>query len=889
MDIFNQALEMPEEERGAHIRRACAGDAELAAEVSSLITSHDEDPEFLDRPVARVQDVMETSDEEVEPLQLDRYRVVRLLGRGGMGDVYLAMEERGEVRRPVAVKVIRRGMDTDEVLRRFRTEERILATLRHPNIAQLLDGGATGDGRPYLVMEFIEGRPIDVFCDEAGLDLDERLRLFVRVCDAVQHAHRNLVVHRDLKPANILVTESGDPKLLDFGIGKLLDPDDGSFQATRTGHRLLTPAFASPEQVRGEVASASSDVYQLGVLLYVLLTGHRPHGDGETSASAVERAVLQQEPPRPSAVVDTSAPGGRRLRRRLGGDLDTIVLTALRKEPERRYLSAAALAEDLGRHLRRVPIRARPDTFGYRAGKFLRRNRLTVAAAAVVALALAGAGANTVSQSRRVARERDEALEVRNFLLEMFGSTAPDQATGDTVTARQLLDVQAANVDAAYGDRPRLQARMLGVLAEGYDRLGLLDEAEPLVRRSLDLRLEAMGEGEQETADSRALLGWILHEKGETAQGRDLLRQAVATMRAVVPLNEPALARALNDLGVTEEALGEYDDAEALYDEALERRRRLYGARHRAVAVTASNLSVIRYRRADYTGAVQLGEEALHAMRAAVGPDHQRSLLIQSNLAAMKMAMWDVDGAEAEYRDLVERQVRLRGPEDLQTLRFRSNLGAAVESQQRWAESEAIFTGVLEAQVRRLGPDHPQVAATRVRVARALDRQDRTREALPLLDEALATLREAVGDEHPVVAQATEALAEVHAHLGDVAVGERLHRDALAILTGALGEEHPQVVDMRIRLGHLLLSVGELDGGWDELAASEAILGRMENPPERSLHSVQLHMARARYAQGRMEAADSLLHLAEDRSAGMWVAPNLVEVQEELRARLEGR
>jgi serine/threonine-protein kinase len=888
MDIFSEALEKPVGVREDFIHRACAGDGDLAREVNSLVAEHDQDPDFMDRPLARVAEVLDAPPESVEGWAIGRYRVVRPLGQGGMGDVYLAMDERQDVKRPVAIKVIRRGMATDEVLSRFRTEERILATLRHPNIAQLLDGGVTDDGRPFLAMEFVEGRPIDVYCRESRLGVEQRLALFVDVCDAVQHAHRNLVVHRDLKPANILVAEDGKPKLLDFGIGKLLDPAEGPMDATRTGFRLLTPGYASPEQVRGEVVSVASDVYQLGLLLCVLLTGHRPYGEETGSPSEVERAILLQEPARPSTLVgDDGGREGRRRRRRLTGDLDTIVLTALRKDPERRYADVAALAGDIQRHLAGMPIRARADTLRYRAGKFIRRNRLPVATAALIAIALAGTGVYTVLQSRRVAQERDEALEVRNFLLEMFGAVGANQATGDTVTARQLLDLQTEAVEAAYGSRPRLRARMLTALAEGYDRLGQLHEAETLARRALELRLEEAGDEDQLVAESRALLGWILHEGGRTPEGEALEREAIAALRAARPVNEAVLARALNDLGVMREASGAYDEAETLYDEALARRRLLYGGEHRAVAVTASNLSVIRYRKGDYAGAARVGEEALAAMRGALGPDHQRSLVIQSNLAAMRLAMSDVTGAEGEYRDLLERQTRLRGPDDLLTLRLKVALGSTLESQGRWGEAESLLREVLASQEVQLGPEHPEVAATLSRIGRDMSREGRSEDALPLLERALDVLRRTRGENHVSVARAGEYLGEAHTNLGHHETGERLHRDALAAMTAALGPDHPETLDQRLRMGDVLLRVRKPDEALVEFRAAEEGFMRLAEPPDRSLYAAHLHMTQAYLSLGRVADADSVFRLGAARRDRVAALPAMTALQDTLAARLD--
>ena len=431
-DLYQAARERPAESREGWLADACGDDRELEREVRSLLAAAEAPADFLRPPstwAARRIDEMapETPaggdpDSEAPHLEgqaLGPYRIERRVGQGGIGSVYLATRD-DAFRKQVAVKVIRRGMATAEVLARFRGERQILASIEHPHIARLIDGGATSDGRPYLVMEYIEGQPIDRYCDRRRLGIRARLELFLGVCEAVEVAHRNLVVHRDLKPGNLLVTDDGTPKLLDFGIAKILDPDlvDGLTLATRAGTRLLTPEFASPEQLTGERVTTASDLWSLGALLYLLLAGRTPFELGGGSLAELARRVDEGEPQRPSAAVAEAGDERARalaerrsttpaeLARALRGDLDTIVLEALRRDPERRYASAGALAADIRRHLADLPIEARPDTLGYRAGKFVRRHRPAVAATALAVVATLALLVTLAVQSARLARER---------------------------------------------------------------------------------------------------------------------------------------------------------------------------------------------------------------------------------------------------------------------------------------------------------------------------------------------------------------------------------------------------------------------------------------------------------------------------------------------------
>jgi serine/threonine protein kinase/tetratricopeptide (TPR) repeat protein len=503
--LFDAAVERPAEERAAFLDDACAGDAALRNELDLLMAARERAGSFLEGPISPAAGDLPIA---LAGQRIGPYEIVREIGSGGMGSVFLAIRADDQYRKQVAIKLVHAGIDRDELVRRFWLERQILATLEHPNIARLIDGGTTGSGQPYVVMDYVEGVPIDRYCDRHALSITDRLRLFQTVCGAVEYAHQNLIVHRDLKPANILVTQDGVPKLLDFGIAKLLRPDPAfdSPAMTVTGVHLMTPEYASPEQVRSEPIGTYTDVYTLGVLLYELLTGHPPYGFQNLGTQEIARVICEQEPVKPSVIVgraQESRPGsdrlptttpasiaatreGRpeRLRRRLEGDLDVVVLTALRKEASRRYASVRQLSEDIGRHLDGMPVHARKDTLLYRSGKFVRRHRLAVAATILMIVTLAGGIVATVREARIAGRQRHEAEiqraraerrfnDVRrlanSFLFEFDSAIA--SLPGST-PARRLVVSKALEYLDNLARESAGDAALQRELAAAYDKVG---------------------------------------------------------------------------------------------------------------------------------------------------------------------------------------------------------------------------------------------------------------------------------------------------------------------------------------------------------------------------------------------------------------------------------
>lgn len=508
--IVPQAQRLSPAERPDFLDEACGDDAELRLEIEELLAADPQCVAFIENPPLKL---LGSQSELFKGLQVGAYRIVRELAHGGMGVVYLATRD-DEPERPVAIKILRPGLEGDELDRRFQQEIRILASLDHPNIAELHEVGRTEDGRLYFLLEFIDGEPIDRYCKVHRLSVSQRLLLFQKVIAAVDYAHQNLVIHRDLKPSNILVNADGEPKLLDFGVAKLLNAEDTTLvTVTANGLRLMTPEYASPEQIQGEPMTTASDVYSLGVLLYELLAGQRPYRFERRLEDEIRRVICEEEPIRPSdAVVRQAAIGNdletaesqptggpeetpsrdpETLRRRLRGDLDRILLTALHKEPERRYAGVTQLSEDIRRHLASEPILARKPTFRYRAGRFIRRHRLAVALAATITLVVSGLLLALAHQNRRIQMEAERAQQVSAFLVELFKVSERDPANQRLIRTRDILDAGAQRLQAEL--HPHERAALLESIGRSYQKLGLDDKAKPLFEESAMIRSELGG------------------------------------------------------------------------------------------------------------------------------------------------------------------------------------------------------------------------------------------------------------------------------------------------------------------------------------------------------------------------------------------------------------
>ena len=588
-----------------------------------------------------------------------------------MGVVFLAARADDQYRKRVAIKIIPVGADSAEAIRHFRRERQILASLDHPNIARLLDGGTTDDHRPYLVMEYIEGEAITRYCNGHGHTLADRLGLFQRVCAAVAHAHRNLVVHRDLKPGNILVTADGTPKLLDFGIASFVNPElsGDTVDATR---RALTPEYASPEQIQGGVVTTASDIYSLGVVLYELLTGRSPYRVRTSTAAELYRAVCEQEPDRPSTALAREESSGRRTdatashveaergpatvvrhSRALRGDLDTILLKALRKEPSQRYLSVEALSDDICRYLEGRPVAARRPTMVYRVTKFVGRNWMaTTAAAAVILLVLASVVALAI-QAQRLERERSKSEQIAAFLKDLFTAPNPTQSRGNTVTAREILDAGAAKIESTLAGETR--ADLLSTLGEVYASLGLYAEAVRLQRQALELHRTLLGEAHEITQQDVAQLAFVLHESGRSQEAVALAEPALALEKEALGGDHPVTRRTKRALGTAYARLGRHNEAEPILSELVESETRLLGADHEDTLKSLNNLAVLYHAQKRVEEALKLDERVLSLRRRKLGDDHPLTILSINNLAVR----YTTTGRHDDARGLLQEALTL--------------------------------------------------------------------------------------------------------------------------------------------------------------------------------------------------------------------------------------
>jgi eukaryotic-like serine/threonine-protein kinase len=801
-EILAGALELEAPARAGFLAAACGADAALRREVESLLAEEASLGDFLTEPIFSLHGEPEPVEDPNLGRVVGSYRLVRRLGHGGMGTVYLGERADGHFEQQVAVKLIKRGMDSDEILRRFRDERQILATLVDDHVARLYDGGTTEDGLPYFVMEYVEGEPIDRYCDRRGLSIGERLRLFHAVCDAVHVAHQNLVVHRDLKPGNVLVTADGVPKLLDFGIAKLLTADGGAADApTVLGAALpFTPGYASPEQMRGEPVTTASDVYSLGVLLYVLLTGRRPYDADTLRPDVWAQLICEQEPPKPSTAVrrplerPTAAgePGAavaeappaeaspaaamrdgdrRRLRRRLTGDLDTIVMTAIAKDRRHRYGSAEQLAEDVRRHLEGLPVRARPLTLRYRAGKFVRRHGWGVGVAAAAVALLVGFAVTMTVQRNRTAVERDRAQRVTEFLVDSFEVSNPGHAKGEEITARAVLDQGAARIGAELAGQPLTEATLDDAMGRVYRNLGLFDQAKPLLEAALRLREAALGPDHPDTTTSRVHLSLVLRDLGDAAGAERLLREAIPALERhrSEPGGELALSQGLHNLASLLADRGQYDEAEADFRRALAIKRRLLEGRSDAdLATTLNSLGKLMNDRGRLDQAEPLFREALAVRRAVHGPIHPEVSTALNNLATLLAEKKDYREAGALYEEDLALRRKLYGDDDSHVAVALNNLAL-------------------------LRQDEGDLAA-----------------AEPLFRQALAILEKTFGDAHPNVAVARRNLAALLAARGQPAACEEQARPALASLQAKFKPDHWRVADAESVLGGCLVGLGRL-------------------------------------------------------------------------------
>lgn len=916
-EIFHQALATPGGRRDRALAVACAGDEALLEEVLGLLAAHEGGGLLGDLP--------EEGSESRLPDDIGGYRVLRLLGEGGMGAVYLAEREGADFTQRVALKLLRAGFVDPLMEQRLASERRILAQLEHPGIARLIDGGTTEAGQPYVAMEYVEGRTLLEHCDALRLSVRERVALFIAICDPVHYAHQQLVVHRDLKPSNILVTPDGRPKLLDFGIATLSKATTGLGDRPTTAP-WLTPAYASPEQVAGATVGTASDVYALGVILYELVTGRRPYDVDSCSPAEAERAIRHVMPERPSEAIrttgDPSVTTARRstvarLRREVAGDLDTIVLKALAKEPVRRYASVEQLAEDVRRYLEGRPVRARPDSLRYRTGKFLGRHRTAAGLTLLILVSLAAGIIATGWQARRAARaaviasvQRDlaageaaKAAQVMALMVDLFRLSDPTRALGDTVTARDVLDRGTERVEREFQGQPDLQAAVFVEVASIYANLGLLGRADTLLRRALEqqagiegpssptvsttlIRLgetqaargdgegaieslrraivirDAMGIDDTLLARAQAALGWELRAAGHHDEAARLFETALASQRRLLGDGHPTVARTLLGLAAALHDQGSFIQAESLFQNALARYDAGTGRPDPVAATALVNLGMIRRLREEYAAAEPLLRSAVAMRRQLFEPDHPDVLEATTEWGADLYALGRLGLAEQLFRDALAQSRAHLGQRHPLTETLHGYLAMTYTVTGAYADAIREFEIEIAAKRARLGGDHPQLVYGLIRSAEPLI-------ALSRWDEAEATLRQATEMNERLSGSRSVARVLWLDHMAQVAISraeydaaETQLREAASLAEDLLRPNHRYVLGLRRTQARLLLFQGRADQAADLIKTTLEPLGRIYPEPHITMGGALIILGRAQLTLGQPALAEATLRRA---------------------------
>jgi eukaryotic-like serine/threonine-protein kinase len=782
-----------------------------------------------------------SAEERDIPDRIGPYKILQVLGSGGMGVVYLA-DQLEPVTRRVALKVVKLGMDTKEVLARFEAERQALALMDHPGIARAFDAGATSSGRPYFAMELVRGIPLTDYCDKNHLRVAQRVELFIEVCRAVHHAHQKGVIHRDLKPTNVLVTFQDDrpvPKIIDFGIAKAMDRrlTDRTL-VTEIGSVIGTPAYMSPEQleVTGLDVDTRADIFSLGVMLYEVLTGTLPRGvTGGAAAALHSLRTADEDPPVPSARVSALKGkegakvslnrGTATLRRELKGDLDWITLKAMARNRTERYEAASGLAADLQRYLRNETVVARPPSNRYRMGKFVRRNRTGVAVAVAAAALLVGFAVAMTVQATRVARERDRAEReaarvstLNRFMTDMLGSANPWGEGGQrNVTVVEALQKSAGKVDQSFTNEPLLAATARQAIGTTFAGLGRLDDAEPLLKKALEARKAALGPTSPEVAESLQELAGVDRTRGRYDEAVEKHREVLAIRERLDGPDSEPMAEALTALTQTLFLKGEYDEAEKLAQRALSIRRKLDGQRSAKAADSLYVLAKAVSAKGDYPRAEGMVRECLAIQRETKGLESIEVAQTLNDLAVIRVLRNDLKEAEALYR-----------------------------------ESLALNRKIL-------GEEHPEVASTLENLGGVLFRTGRQKETLKILDEVLAIRRKGLGDDSLAVARTLHNRSVVQSRAGELAAAEAGFRESISRLRQALGADHPEMAQAHANYARLLRDKKDYPAAEKELREGLAIAVRKLGPEHAATAGYELDLGDVLALEGRFAEAEPLL------------------------------
>lgn len=806
-EIFLAALEKDTESRAAFLDENCADNKDLREEIESLLAAHEEIEDFIEEPAFQTNELFSNDSNHIEK-HFGHYKIIEEIGTGGMGAVFLAERADGEFSQKVAIKIIRQTIADSEIILRFKRERQILANLNHPNIAKLLDGGVSVSGEPFLAMEFIEGETITKFAEKQNLNLEERLKLFLKVCTAVSFAHRNLVVHRDLKPQNILVTAENEPKLLDFGLAKLLDENLLSETSqTQTAFRALTPAYASPEQLKGEPLTTASDIYSLGVIFYELLTNERPfHFEGKSLDEIIKTATIS-EPSPPSTNPKSKIRNPKSLR----GDLDNIALKSLRKEPNRRYQSVEAFADDIKNYLKALPVSARPATFRYRASKFIKRNKIQLAAASLILLSLVGGIIISAWQTQVARREKVKAETVNQFLQEILtysdNSTGLAFQNGHETTVQDVLNEASKRLETEdLSDQTEVKAELHRIIGASYLTQGNYEQAEKNLRTALALQTQIYGKDSLETLPTLVELGQLFLVKADYQSSEEIYQGRLSILRreyqkgAIEPIY---LLVALNDYAVLQRAKGDSKKAEMILREGLALKPQIPAENRIAVGISESVLALTLSDLGNFDEAETIVRSRISEIRQQ---PNSETMELASNLnvlgnilmekGALPEAMQNLFDAEKIYRKLANANYLPLGDNlrlQAQTLYFQDNF---TEAEQKINETLEIYQNNTRLQ----NINFPTALMLQGLI---YNKTDRSTEAEKILREAVEIRKKNLPPEHFMTALAKSALGECLITEKKFAEAEPFLKESFESLKNSQGESNPRTLLAQNRLNRL--------------------------------------------------------------------------------------